>query len=187
MNPSIASVRALRRPRVLIVTAVALGLIGIGVAGVLWVNSYQPIRLGTGVRWPQGSKPGIGEQAMEVTYRRGKPFAVAVPLVNTGRFTVHVTGMEPWDNLPVRAKLYLSGHRLFHPFDLAPGQEAFVELRGVYSARCHAAPPAGATTSATGGFEVQYSFLWRTGNAEIALPEPLFVNPPKGRECAEGT
>lgn len=191
--------RRLRRPRNLILITVALAVIGLGIGGVAWVDSYQPIVRGTGVQWPQGSKPGIGEQAMNVTYRKGKPFAVGVSLVNTGRFTVHVTGMESWgDILPVRTRLYLAGpmpndggvpagRRPFHPFDLAPGKEAFLELRGVYRGHCHAAPPDGATATGTGGFEVHYSFLWRTGTAAIALPEPLYVNPPKGQDCAVGT
>jgi hypothetical protein len=181
------------RRRTLILIAVALALIGLGVAGYAWVDSYQPLRHGTGVRYPRGAAQGIGTQLMQVGLRQGKPFEVGVSLVNSGPFSVRVTGVEPWNLLPVRARWYMAGpqpddggfpraRQPFHPFDLAPGKEAFLSLRGVYSARCHPVSDGG-TAFGNGGFSVRYSFLWKTGEAEIHLPMPLVVNPPRGEDC----
>lgn len=130
---------------------------------------------------------------MFADFRQGKPFDAGVSLVNSGPFTVRVTGVEPWDVLPVHARWYMAGPqpesgrlprllRPFRAFDLGPGEEAFLSLRGVDSARCHPVRDGG-TALGTGGFLIRYSFLWKTGNAAIPLPMPLEFSTPRGEDC----
>jgi hypothetical protein len=180
--------------RRMLILVVVLAVIGAGIAGFVWVGSYQPLVAGTGSRYPRGAKQTLGTQLMDVPFRQGKPFEVGLSLVNSGRFAVRVTGVEPWGPLPVQARWYMAGpqpnnggfpraRQPFHAFDLRPGQEAFLSLRGIYRARCYPVRDGG-TAWETGGFEVQYTFLWRTGRAEIALPMPLSVDPPRREDCA---
>lgn len=188
----IAFLRA-RRPRNLVLTVLALTIIGLAVGAVVWVGSYQPLVPGMGSQDPPGAKPELGSAGEQVEFLEGKPFEVGVSVVNNGRFTVRVLGSEPQSYLPVAARLYLAGpmantggfprpHRRFHPFDLAPGQVALLVLRGTYDATCRVSPGTQSFWT-TGDFAVRYRFLWRTATTQIGLPSPLQIDGPKGMSC----
>jgi hypothetical protein len=183
-----------RRPRNVILVLVALIGLGLTIGALAWIASYQPLSTGNGAQYPPEVKPMVGSDSEQVRFRQGAPFEVGVSVVNTGRFTVRVLGSTLLGYVPVSARLVMSGpivnhggfppaHRRFTPFDLKPGQVAFLVLRGTYDARCHPGPHAAQEGWAVGGFQVRFGFLWRTGTAEIALPSPLYVNGPKGMLC----
>jgi hypothetical protein len=188
----IAFLRA-RRPRNVVLTAVALAAIGLAIGAIAWINSYQPLAPGGGSQYPPGAKPAVGSDSEEVEFQQGKPFEIGVSIVNNGRFTVRVLGTEPQPYLPWSARLYSSGplandggfprvHRRFRPFDLAPGQAAFLVLRGTYDATCKERPGTQSFWT-VGGFAVRYRFLWRTGVSQIDLAPPVQIDGPKGMSC----
>jgi hypothetical protein len=196
----IAFLRA-RRLRNVILTVIALTLLGVVIGALAWIGSYQPLAPGMGFQYPAGVRPAAGADLEEVHFRQGGPFEAGVSFVNDGRFTVRVLSVslesgEPFSDLPLKARLYVAGpmtnsggyprpHRRFHPFDLEPGQVAFLVLRGAYDAPCR--PQAMVQDYwELGGFEVRFGFLWRTGTAEIDLPPQLQINGPKGMECNPG-
>ncbi|HEY7422261.1 MAG TPA: hypothetical protein VH541_09630 [Gaiellaceae bacterium] len=137
-------------------------------------------------------------------FHNGRPFELGVQVQNNGRFTVRVLGVPyssevPWlsGTLPWSARLLmatetavplpptLAGHgargwhqgpfRAFRPFDLEPGQSAFLLLKGVF-ANCHLMISAG--TIPLTAFPVRYSFLWKTATAQIPLAGGLTIVPP---------
>lgn len=197
----IAFLRA-RRPRNVVITILALSVLGLVIGGFAWIDSYQPLAPGNGYQYPPDAKPAVGADLQEVRFRQGGPFTVGVSFVNDGRFTVRVLGAqlvpgEPFSDLPVKARLYVAGpmannggyprpHRRFRPFDLEPGQVAFLVLRGRYDAPCRPVKHLGQDFWEVGGFEVRFGFLWRTGTAEIDLPPQLQIDGPKGMECNPG-
>ncbi len=194
----IAFIRA-RRPRNVVLTVLVLTLLGLAIGAVAWIDSYQPLTIGNGTQYPPNTKPTIGSDIQHVEFREGRPFDVGVSVVNNGRFTVRVLGVEDSPGLSFSV-LPLSGRRLvmagpepnhggfsgpfrrFRPFDLAPGQLALLVLHGSYDARCHAAN--GQSFWEVGGFELRFRFLWRTGTAEIPVSPQLQIDGPKGMLCA---
>ena len=197
----IAFVRA-RRPRNIVLALLALTVLGLAIGAVAWIDSYQPLVPGNGFQYPPAAKGVVGSDIEHVAFRQGQPFEVGVSVVNSGRFTVRVLGVSAesglsFSDLPLKAQLYLAGpmanhggyprpHRRFRPFDLEPGQVAFLVLRGTYDAPCRRVKPPGQDFWEIGGFEVRYGFLWRTGTAEIDLPPQLQIDGPKGMECNPG-
>lgn len=188
----IAFLRA-RRPRNVILIVLAATLVGLAIGVVAWVDSYQPLVFGDGAQYPPAAKGVVGSDAEQVAFRQGAPFEAGVSVVNAGRFTVRVLGGLDQTWLPLHARLYLAGpmanhggfprpHKLFHPFDLAPGQVAFLVLRGTFDARCQARTRFRSYWE-VGVFPVRFSFLWRTATTPIALPSPLEIAGPKGMSC----
>lgn len=189
----IAYVRA-RRPRTLLLVALALTVIGLASGSVAWVDSYQPIAGGSHCMYPQGGGAVAllcqlgGTETVDV--RNGKPVRFGVSFVNHGPFTVRVSGIPGLLQLiPAHGALYLyerghsRGGQRFHPFDLAPGQTAEVVFRGTYDAKCQRADPTTETILELKGLDVQFSFLWRSGIAKVTFPAPLAFYYPKGERC----
>ena len=185
-----------RRPRNLVLTALVLTVIGLAIGTLAWIASYQPIAHGMSFQNPPNAKLAVGQDLYEVPFRQGRHFVAGMSLVNDGRFAVHVTGIEPYPPyLPLKGgALYLAGpgpdhggfpvpHRRFHPFDLAPGQVAYVVLRGTFKARCHAVTPGGQSFWTLWEFDVHFNFLARSGTAHIAFPTPIQIDSPNGQIC----
>jgi hypothetical protein len=187
----IAFLRA-RRPRNLVLTAIALTLIGLAIGAVAWIDSYQPLEFQNGEAPPLGyvEEPGGGEA---VVFHKGRPFRLGIDVSNRGRFTVRVVGAGyTGKGFPFSARLLISQpmdanfagfpppFERFHPFDLKPGQARAFMLEGVY-AHCRNWRAAGSTTFFD--FPVRFKFLWRTAIANVPLPEQLTIVFPKGFRC----
>jgi hypothetical protein len=176
-----------RRPRTLVFSALLLTLLGLAIGALGWVYSYEPLAFTSGSsRTPLGTHglPGVDGQA--VTFHKGKRFDLSMEFENTGRYTVRVIGVGYRSSAPWTARLlmtppsYNGGYtppKPFHPFDLRPGQYGDLFLRGVWA--CHAETDPGATLTLH-DFPVRYTFLWRTGTAEIPLFNTLEIQFPKG-------
>jgi hypothetical protein len=177
----IAFLRA-RRPRNLILTVVALTLIGLAIGSIVWVDSYQPLSVGNSYRFPDGSVEAPAGGSSSVVFHQGRPFQLALEVQNAGRFTVRVLGVPYPSGLPFKARLLMyqptrhggdaSPLKAFHAFDLKPGWRDVLLLRGVY-ANCSHWPGSGATGLTA--FPVRYKFMWRTATASIPLPEELAI------------
>ena len=144
-----------------------------------------------------------GAAQSNVPFRQGAPFTVGMSIANNGRFTVRVlavTGNPSFGFLPLSNRRLLvsgptpknAGHwvrpsRTFRPFNLPPGNVMFVQLNGTYKARCHPAKNSGGYSQVFGGFEVRYSFLWRTANARVDLPDTLSIDFPAKEDCSWGS
>lgn len=187
---AIAFVRA-RRPRNLILTVLALALIGLAIGAVEWIDSYQPLAFQNGEEPPLGVVEAPGGTSESVVFRKGRPFRLGLDIANTGRYTVRVLGVPLGGPGNVfSARLVMSGpvrysgfprpFRAFHPFDLKPGQVRVLELQGVYA---HCRNWRGQGSQLIADFPIRYRFLWRTATAEIPLPEPLAIVFPKGFRC----
>jgi hypothetical protein len=184
-----------RRPRNLILAALALTVIGLAIGAVVWINSYQPMTVGNFYRLPAGSVEPPALDTASVVFHQGRPFTLGVNLLNNGRFTVHVLGVPYLAPNPWTARLLMStpgkytggaGRPLtpFRPLDLKPGDSVFLQLKGVYA--CHGGmAPGGAITYSE--FPVRYRFLWRVTTTDIALPENLAFVFPKGCPPAKNT
>ncbi|MDX6481781.1 MAG: hypothetical protein QOG85_2291 [Gaiellaceae bacterium] len=188
----IAYLRA-RRPRTVLLVVLALMVIGLASGAVAWVESYQPIARGGHFVYPlREGASGLLEQlegSQTEDVRNGKPAEFGVTFSNNGPFTVRVTGIPTlMQTVPARGALYIYERgdarlRPFHPFDLAPGQTANLVFRGTYNARCNPGGPTEQTILDLTGFRVQFSFLWRSGSAEVTFPAPLIFDYPKGERC----
>jgi HAAS domain-containing protein len=188
---AIAFLRA-RRPRNLILAAVALTVIGLAIGAVEWVDSYQPIAFAGGTQFPPDSKPSVGQSGVTVTFRKGRPFEYGITIQNTGRFTVRVLGVPRSVTDFYSGRLLMSedqtGHlderplERFHPFDMKPGSFRWLVLQGVYACTTGMGRDTlpGAAGITWGAFPVRFSFLWRTATASIPLAEGLAFSFPKG-------
>lgn len=177
----IAFLRA-RRPRNLILTALALTVIGLAIGAAAWIHSYQPIALtGSGIEPPRAkSDPGVS--AVFVIFKKGRPFQYGVVVKNTGPFAVRVLGVPYPSSLPISAHLVAThliqdsgtagGFPVHLPFSLAPGDVVALALEGVY--QCGGM--SNSTTITLTDFPVRFSFLWRTTTARIPLSEPLSIH-----------
>ena len=187
----VAFVRA-RRPRNLVLTVVALTVIGLAIGAVEWIDSYQPLAFQNGEEPPLGTVEAPGDTSESVVFHKGRPFRLGLDIKNTGRFTVRVLGV-PGANAPGRlfsARLVMSGperfsgfprpYKPFRPFDMKPGEVRVLELRGVYA---HCRHWVGGGSQLITDFPVRFKFLWRTATAHISLPEDLAIVVPKGFRC----
>jgi hypothetical protein len=182
----IAFLRA-RRPRNLIATVAALALVGLAIGTVVWVDSYQPLVLGNGYQFPTG-KALRGLSGESAVFKKGKPFAFGIEVVNSGRFSVRVLGVPYGRYVPWKATLMMSRpmkntggmsgpYVRFQPADLRPGQVIFLFFKGVYACSSGEAVGGGLTFV---DFPIRYSFLWRTTTFQMPLPEDLAITFPKG-------
>ncbi len=144
---------------------------------------------------------GLSQAAV---FHSGRPFELGVQVQNNGRFAVRVLGVPyssevSWSSktLPWSARLLMAtetsvrlpplpgahgGGRGWHqgpfkpfrPFDLEPGQSAFLLLKGVF-ANCQVMISHGSIPLPD--FPVRYRFLWKTATAHIPLEGGLTVNP----------
>ncbi len=180
----IAFIRA-RRPRNVILVVLLVVLVTLAIGAAKWVNTYQPLHGGNGAsERPPGTHGQFGSDVQAVTIREGKPFALGETVWNTGRFTVRVLGVPFEPPVPWKARLLVAGpHNLFvgrtrlrpfHPFDLGPGQAAYLILSGVWKCR-RGGFAFGDTGRTIVDFPVRYSFLWRTVTAEIPLGQMLAI------------
>jgi hypothetical protein len=192
-----------RRPRTLVLAALALTVIGLAIGAVIWVQSYQPLsRLDNSIV-PNGAKNTPTDNGDSVTFHKGRPFQVGVFVKNTGPFTVHVVGAaEPhalplspagipsYTSLPVSARLLVSRplppHKVigpftpFQPFYFHPGQVRLILLKGVYG-NCKEWAP-----GSIGGIDsipVRFSYLWKTTTVHVPLINRLAIVMPK-RGCS---
>lgn len=187
---AIAFLRA-RRPRNVILTAVALTVIGLAIGAVAWIDSYQPIAFAGSAQFPVDAKPALGQAGESVVFRKGRPFEYGITVQNTGRFTVRVLGVPKSVTDFYSGRLLMSGpqrepgveasFKPFHPFDMKPGEIRWLLFKGVYACTT------GMGTGPRGGgsitwdlIPVRFSFLWRTATAWIPLGEPLAFTFPKG-------
>lgn len=188
----VAFVRA-RRPRNLILTVLALTLAGLVVGAIVWVDGYQPLAADMGYGYPVGAVEDPSGLGQSVVFRQGHPFRLALDIENAGRFAVRVLGVSYGPGLmPFTARLVMSKPMKantagfpppwtrFRPFDLRPGEARALMLKGVW-ANCKGWNGGGSRLLLD--FPLRYSFLWRTGTADIRLPEPLAIVYPKGFRC----
>src|SRR5262245_3907869 len=129
-----------------VIMVAVLAVIGLGIAALVWVHSYQPLAFGGGSVYPTISsryRDGSFRQN-NARFRQGRPFKVGISVVNNGRFTVRVLGItgeydHSFAELPLsHRRLIVSGplpkssaqwvrpYRSFRPFDLPPGQVMFL-------------------------------------------------------------
>jgi hypothetical protein len=182
----VAFLRA-RRPRNLVLLVLALALIALAIGAVAWIDSYQPLAFGNVYQFPPGAKGAPGIEGESVVFRKGRPFALAMEVVNDGRFTVRVLGAPHASYLPWTAQLkmaiihptgrYVGPYSRFHSFDLKPGQRRYLIFTGVFA--CHAGFTRGGALTLS-DFPVRFSFLWRKATTAIPLPEDLAIVFPKG-------
>lgn len=176
----IAFLRA-RRPHNLMLTVLALTVIGLAVGTVVWIQSYQPIAFcGSGIE-PRRAKSEPGIAAVYVIFHKGRPFQFGVTVKNTGPFAVRVLGVPYPSSLPFSAHLvatriegsgaiYLSPVHV--PFTLEPGETVALALEGTYSC----GGMSNSTSISLTDFPVRFSFLWRTTTASVPLVEPLSIH-----------
>lgn len=186
---AIAFLRA-RRPRNLILTVVALALIGLAIGAVTWVDSYQPIATGNSGYGPLGGHGSPAGDGSYVIVRNGERFRYGMTIWNSGRHTVRVLGVPMW-HLPVSYRLLMSAPTTFdrggwsgpftrfRPFDLEPGEQRGLMFSGIYDEPC---PKQGAVSTNWDAVPIRFSFLWQTKTVQIPLPESVsFVQ--KSSDC----
>jgi hypothetical protein len=176
----IALLRA-RRPRNLVLAALALTLVGLAIGAVEWVDSYQPIATGNSGYGPLGGHTSPAGDGSYVIVRNGRRFRYGMTIWNSGRYTVRVLGIPMW-HLPASYRLLLSTPTTFaeggwsgpftrfRPFDLRPGEQRGLVFSGVYDEPC---PEQGSVSTSWGAIPVRFSFLWQTKTVQIPLPESV--------------
>jgi hypothetical protein len=181
----IAFLRA-RRPRNLILTVVLLTVIGLAIGSVVWIDSYQPLTWANATQEPLDSTPSPGQPGVTVVFRKGHAFRYGIVIRNSGRFTVRVLGVPrevmdfyagpllmSKDTTPRMDEMPLER---FHPFDMKPGAFRWLVFKGVLACTTGmgaTGPGYGAVTRDV--FRIRYSFLWRTGTAQIQLEDPVTI------------
>ena len=129
-----------------------------------------------------------------VTFHDGQPFRLGFSIRNEGGFSVKVLGVPlPLPRTsPFATRLFVSrplnyaGNipgplAPFRPFDLEPGQERMLVLRGTFA---HCGDWAGGSAVGLPDMPVRFSFLWRTETTWLPLHSPLIIRVPEGRRCA---
>jgi hypothetical protein len=179
-----------RRPRNLVLIAIALAIIGLAIGTVRWVDGYQPLVWSGGLILPAGateSPTGDGELA---DFHDGRPFEFGISIANNGRFAVRILGVPEAPILPFSAQLLMSKSSRsfrhpsqtpiplvrFKPFDLQPDEQRVLVLRGVYRTN----PTLCGSGLRWGGiklvpFPIRYSFLWTTTTVQVHYPEKLWI------------
>jgi hypothetical protein len=178
----IAFLRA-RRPRNLILTVLALTILGLAIGAVEWVDSYQPIATGNTTDGPLDAVASPTGDGVYVVFHQGQRFRYGTTIWNRGRYTVRVLGVPIQYGLPISYRLLVSAPTTFNqggipepftrfrPFDLRPGEQRGIVFSGVYAEPCHSR---GAGLSrGWGSIPVRFSFLWRTETVDVPFPEPL--------------
>jgi hypothetical protein len=171
-----------RRPRNVVLTLVALTIIGLAIGGVVWVQSYQPIAFAGDTVTPAGGG--------SMVFHKGRPFRFGITVENTGHFPVRVLGVPLPGGVPFSARLMMSPalkntggvhgpYTGFRPFDLEPGQVRLLFLEGALACQVHGANAGIGLLD----FPVRYSFLWRTATAMIPLDRQLAIVFPQGFSC----
>lgn len=185
----VAYLRA-RRPRNLALVVLALVVAALLAVGFTWVQSYQPLAIGAFGLRPDGSTSGaLGEDV--VVFHDGAPFRFGFSVRNEGSFGVRIASVPLTGILPFSARLFVSGPlerareipgptTPFKPFDLEPGQDRMVILRGVFD---HCRDYAASTAVRIVSMPVRMSFLWRAETVDVSLNEPLVIQVPGGRRC----
>jgi hypothetical protein len=183
----VAFLRA-RRPRNVLLTLLALTVIGLAIGAVAWIQSYQPISFAGASQLPVDSRPAVGSDGDSVVFRKGRPFQYGITIQNTGRFAVRVLGVpDVPGTLPFSARLLMSGPQKepgmeapftpFHSFDLKPGEIRRLLFKGIYA--CHSGLGPGQSLAWT-HFPVRFSFLWKNATVQIPLDNPLTFVAPHG-------
>lgn len=177
-----------RRPRNLILVAAAVTAVGLAIAAVAWIDSYQPIRFAGGTQDPLDSKPSVGSAGVTVVFRKGAPFRYGISIENTGRFTVRVLGIPKSVTDFYKGRLLMSEDQSprmderplvrFRPFDMKPGSFRWLVFNGVYA--CTTGMGAGRGGLTWESIAIRFHFLWRTRTAWIPLSDPLTFSFPKG-------
>jgi hypothetical protein len=183
-----------RRPRNLVIVGVLLVLVALIASGFAWAESYQPLAEGNYGLFPIRAVTGpAGETA--VTFRDGAPFRFGFSVRNDGSFAVRVVGVPHAtvaDPFVTRTFVSRSLERArdipgpttpFRPFDLEPGEQRMLILRGVF-ANCR--KWGGRMTLTYDSLPVRFRFLWRTETVSVPLADPLVVQIPAGRRCLPG-
>lgn len=176
----IAFLRA-RRPRNLILIAVALTVTGLAIGAVAWIDSYQPIAMGNTAQDPLDSKPSPGKAGVTVVFREGRPFLYGVTIRNSGRFPVRILGVPRDVTDFFKARLLVNkpnpaGNEMplerFRPFDLHPGETRWLVLKGHYA--CTTGMGA-STAVGSDAIPVRFSFLWKTETTFVPVLDPLTI------------
>ncbi|HZT85322.1 MAG TPA: hypothetical protein VE984_07885 [Gaiellaceae bacterium] len=177
----IAFLRA-RRPRNLILAAIAFTVVGLAIGAVAWIDSYQPLVMGNAAQDPLDSKPSPGAAGVTVVFRKGRPFLYGVTIRNNGPFPVRILGI-PRDNTDFfKARLFTNKPNpgenerpleRFRPFDLHPGETRWLVLKGVYA--CTTGMSAGGGAVGSDAIPVRFSFLWETKTAFVPVLNPLRI------------
>ncbi len=181
-----------RRPRNLLLTVLALTVLGLIIGALAWIHSYQPIA--TGNSWYQpGAKDSPAGDGVYYIFRQGKPFEYGMTIWNSGRFTVRVTGIPIEFELPFKYRLLLGAptrynygglpgpYRPFRPFDLKPGEQREIVFKGAFDEPCNVRDN-GLTTFLT-AIPVRYSFLWHTATVSVPLPQETAFHYTKASVC----
>lgn len=176
-----------RRPRNVVLAALALIVTAAGIGAVAWIQSYQPIAFAGGTQFPLDAKPSVGQAGESVIFRKGRPFVFGIAIRNSGRFGVRVLGVTKTVTDFYAGRLLMSKDQTgrldekplerFRPFDMKPGSFRWLVFKGVYACTTGMGSGAGITR---GAIPVRFRFLWRTGTAQIPLDEPLTFSFPKG-------
>jgi hypothetical protein len=189
-----------------ILTVVALAVLGLAIGSVAWIRTYQPLASAGLEMLPAGSKNTltVNGNASSVGYHKGRPFRLGFMIQNNGRFTVRVLGVPylsdfPWlRNLPWSARLMMAaetavplpphsgikaGAHAWHQGRLQPFHpfdlnpgQARFLLLKGVYAHCGVMLAHG--TIPLSDFPIQYSFLWKTATAHIPIPGGLTIVPP---------
>jgi hypothetical protein len=189
----IAFVRT-HRPRTLVLTVLVLTVIGLGIGTLVWVSRYQPLENG-GWGTTLGAHDSPAGDGIYYVFREGKPFRYGFSIQNSGPFTVRVVAVPIDFDLTVKYRLFMWPKSMkvgfgpaqppfprFEPFDLKPGEERGIVLRGVFSEPC-SLRDAGTIIGWT-EIPIRFSFLGRTKTASIPLAErTVAFNFTKASEC----
>jgi HAAS domain-containing protein len=177
----IAFLRA-RRPRNVILTAVAVTVIALAIGAVAWIDSYQPLVMGNAAQDPLDSKPSSGAAGVTVVFREGRPSLYGVTIRNSGRFPVRILGVPRGVTDFFKAHLFVNKPNpadnempleRFRPFDLHPGETRWLVLKGVYA--CTTGMSGGGGAVGSDAIPVRFSFLWRTETTFVTVLDPLTI------------
>ena len=176
-----------RRPRNVVLVVVALALLGFTIGTVRWVDGYQPLAFaGYGLLPDRASATPTGDGSL-VVFHDGGRFNYGISVANRGRFAVRVLGVPQPPIRAFSARLFVSKpgelasppqrhavpYMPFRPFDLQPGEQRLLVLRGIYHtspALCHSGLRWGGPTRVE--FPVRFSFLWKTTTIQIRRLSP---------------
>ena len=184
---AIAFLRA-RRPRTVVLTALALIVVGLAIGTFAWIQAYQPLAFGGAMGLPGGTKHDPLNNAFAIPIRPGQRFDIGLQVENTGRFTVRIVGLPlNMAALPFHGRVLMNGpvyrrgpnaNKPFHPFDLQPGKGFWVQFDGVFD--CGRLVQGSVISFSV---PVRYTFLWRTSTAAVTPSQPVELTVPDGASC----